>query len=132
METKVKTTNKEKKLEFKSVNFGDMKKLGMFKEKYPVLIPVNVLIALGYMNPRWSYRVSDDGQQCLISHIPVWDVSAVVENFKKGFRKYGNSWDLLVIIMNPTENTIRLKVNAIQTDNKMNIRYKVNERTENE
>ena len=126
METKVETTNKEKRVEFKYVNFNDMMKLGKLKDKYPVLLPVNVLNVLGLLSARWSYRVSDDGQQCLISHISVWDVSEVIEHFKMGFRKYGNSWDLLVVIMNPTDNTIRLKVNAIQTDNKMNIRYKVN------
>lgn len=120
METKV------NKIEFKKVNFGDMKKLGLLKEKYPVLVPINVMITLGYMNPRWTFHLSNDGQQCLISHIPVWSVSEVVENLKKVFRIYGVSWDLLVVIMNPIDNTIRLKVNAIPTDNKMNIRYKVN------
>ena len=130
MENNVKTTKKEKRIEMKSVNFDDMKKLGKYKEKYPVLIPINWMRECNFLSPFWSYRVSDDGQQCLISHVPVWDVSEVVEHFKEGFNYAGNSWDLLVVIMNPIDNTIRLKVNAIPTDNKMNIRYKINERNE--
>ena len=41
MENNVKTTKNEKRIEMKSVNFDDMKKLGKYKEKYPVLIPIN-------------------------------------------------------------------------------------------
>ncbi len=128
MEKNLQTTNNSENKNMKKVSIDDFRK--MDKQTHLVAIPMKWMLEMSYLSYNWSYSVSADGLSCTITGISVWLVSELIEHFKEGFRFGGNSWDVLVVIMGPLNNTIRLKVNPLQTDNKMNIRYKVNERNE--
>ena len=129
MEKNLQTTNNFEN-KYKMVSIDDFERMSIRKEDCPVAIPMVWMNGMKYLNENWGYLVSEDGLTVKINHVSVWLVSELIEHFKQGFRFAGNSWDVLVVLMGPLENTIRLKVKPLQTDNKMNIRYKINERNE--
>ncbi len=128
MEKNLQTTANREIKNTRKVNASDFYTVS--KNEAPIIIPMKWMVEMKYLNGSWGYYITNDGLSCTITGISAWLLSELIEHFKEGFRFAGNSWDVLVVIMGPLNNTIRLKVNPLQTDNKMNIRYKINERNE--